>query len=84
MTPRTGKNIKNIACLVEEVPKVPNLLEGFEVPKTLPRGPEKPCNLVAQRATQGFRFKGGMDACTEGIWIWPGGSEVAKRRKGNF
>ena len=19
---------------------------------------------------EGFRFRGGMDACTEGIWIW--------------
>ena len=22
-------------------------------------------------SAQGFRFKGGMDACTEGIWVWP-------------
>eukprot|EP00933_Yihiella_yeosuensis_P033494 TRINITY_DN2719_c0_g4_i2.p1 TRINITY_DN2719_c0_g4~~TRINITY_DN2719_c0_g4_i2.p1 ORF type:complete len:583 (+),score=118.18 TRINITY_DN2719_c0_g4_i2:88-1836(+) len=27
-----------------------------------------PDEVVAD--TEGFRFKGGMDACTEGIWIW--------------
>lgn len=29
---------------------------------------------------QGFRFKGGMDACTEGIWIWLGALERAKTK----
>lgn len=30
--------------------------------------------------SEGFRFKGGMDACTEGIWIWPLGPTRLRSR----
>mmetsp|Transcript_58642 Transcript_58642/g.182142 ORF Transcript_58642/g.182142 Transcript_58642/m.182142 type:complete len:571 (-) Transcript_58642:18-1730(-) len=54
--------------------------EGNEVPPARGSGPfplpawmTAPGNTIdgaTDESSSGFRFKGGMDACTEGIWVW--------------
>lgn len=41
---------------------------NFPLPAWMTSGSS--CVDGAQESAGGFRFKGGMDACTEGIWVW--------------